>query len=596
MPIQEKLDNLTQNPGVYQMLDKQGLVIYVGKAKNLKNRVSSYFVKRHDSGKTRALVANIDSFEVLVTETETQALLLEAELIKQHMPRYNILLKDSKSYPYIAISNDKHPRVSFFRGKKQDKYQYFGPYPSAHVVRDSLDLLKKIFKVRQCTNATYRSRSRACLEYQIGLCSAPCVGHINDENYQQDVKMMSLFLSGKGKQTLDKISQKMQIASAGQEFELAARLRDQLIDLRKIQERHASNSTADMDVIAVYQQDGVNAIEVLFIRSGKQVGQEFILPKNSSHQAVEVVLSAFLPLYYVGKDTPKQLLLSHQLVDKKIISTALNTHIIDTPSKDKRHYLKIANLTVKENLNQNLLARFRKKSTLVHLQSILNLKKLPETMECFDISHMMGESTTASCVVFEKGVPKVSKYRQFDISNITPGDDYAAMNQVIFRRYSKRLKNKQPLPDLVFIDGGLGQLNQAIMVMDSIGIDEIQLVGVAKGEKRKAGLETLIMVDHGQVRKINLPPHDPALMLVNHIRDESHRFAIKNHRLKRSKKRTTSPLEAIPGVGKLRRAALLNYFGGLQEIKQASVDEIQKVHGINLALATKIVEMLNSSR
>ena len=596
MSIQEKLDNLTQNSGVYQMLDKHSLVIYVGKAKNLKNRVSSYFAKQHESGKTRALVANISSFEVLVTETETQALLLEAELIKQHMPRYNILLKDSKSYPYIAISNDQHPRVSFFRGTKQSKNQYFGPYPSAHIVRDSLILLKKIFRVRQCTNATYRSRSRACLEYQIGLCSAPCVGHIDDENYQQDVKMMALFLSGKGKQTLDKISQKMQIAAQNQDFELAARLRDQLIDLRKIQEQHASSSTADMDVIAITQQDGVNAIEVLFIRNGKQVGQEFILPKNSTHQAVEVVLCAFLPLYYLGKDTPKQLLVSHKIKDKKTISDALNTHLIDTPNKDKKHYLNIASLTVKENLNQNLLARFRKKSTLVHLQSILNLKKIPEYIECFDISHMMGEATKASCVVFEKGVPKVKKYRQFDIKNVTPGDDYAAMNQVIFRRYSKLLKEQQPLPDLVLIDGGLGQLNQAIMVMNSIGIDDIQLVGVAKGEKRKAGLETLITVEDSQVNKINLAPHDPALMLVNHIRDESHRFAIKNHRLKRSKKRTTSPLEAITGVGKLRRSALLNYFGGLQEIKNASIDEIQKVNGINLALATKIAQSLNSSR
>jgi excinuclease ABC subunit C len=596
MSIQEKLDNLTQNSGVYQMLDKHSLVIYVGKAKNLKNRVSSYFAKQHESGKTRALVANISSFEVLVTETETQALLLEAELIKQHMPRYNILLKDSKSYPYIAISNDQHPRVSFFRGTKQSKNQYFGPYPSAHIVRDSLILLKKIFRVRQCTNATYRSRSRACLEYQIGLCSAPCVGHIDDENYQQDVKMMALFLSGKGKQTLDKISKKMQIAAQNQDFELAARLRDQLIDLRKIQEQHASSSTADMDVIAITQQDGVNAIEVLFIRNGKQVGQEFILPKNSTHQAVEVVLCAFLPLYYLGKDTPKQLLVSHKIKDKKTISDALNTHLIDTPNKDKKHYLNIASLTVKENLNQNLLARFRKKSTLVHLQSILNLKKIPEYIECFDISHMMGEATKASCVVFEKGVPKVKKYRQFDIKNVTPGDDYAAMNQVIFRRYSKLLKEQQPLPDLVLIDGGLGQLNQAIMVMNSIGIDDIQLVGVAKGEKRKAGLETLITVEDSQVNKINLAPHDPALMLVNHIRDESHRFAIKNHRLKRSKKRTTSPLEAITGVGKLRRSALLNYFGGLQEIKNASIDEIQKVNGINLALATKIAQSLNSSR
>jgi excinuclease ABC subunit C len=434
------------------------------------------------------------------------------------------------------------------------------------------------------------------LEYQIGLCSAPCVGHIEDKDYQQDVAMMTLFLAGKGKQTLDEISQKMQDSAHRQEFELAAKLRDQLIGLRKIQEQHSSNSTADLDVIAITQQEGVNGVEVLFIRAGKQVGQEFILPKNSNYQCVEVVLCAFLPLYYLGKNTPKQLLLSHKIKDKKLIATALNTLIIDTPNKDKKHYLNVANLTLKENLKQNLLARFRKKSTLLQLQNILGLQKMPEYMECFDISHMMGEATKASCVVFEKGVPKVKKYRQFDIKNITAGDDYAAMNQVIFRRYSKLLKDQKPLPDIVFIDGGLGQLNQAIMVMNSMGIDDIQLVGVAKGEKRKAGLETLITVDaDGHVNKIKLAPHDSALMLVNHIRDESHRFAIKNHRLKRAKKRTTSALESISGIGKLRRSALLNYFGGLQEIKQASVDEIQKVSGINLTLATKIATTLHSS-
>ncbi len=592
MLIKEKLKNLTTNPGVYQMFDKQDQVIYVGKAKNLKNRVSSYFVKTHEQNKTRVLAANIKDFKVIVTATETQALLLESELIKQHMPRYNILLKDSKSYPYIFISHDKHPRVGFYRGKKHQSAQYFGPYPSAHVVRDSLNLLKKIFKVRQCTNSTYRSRSRPCLEYQIGLCSAPCVSKISDENYQSDALMMSLFLSGKGRETLEKVSKKMQLASQNLEFELAARLRDQLIDLRSIQEQHTSSASNNLDVVSIAQQDGVSGVEVLFIRSGKQIGQVFILPKNSNNQDIKQVLSAFLPLYYLGKNTPKKILVSHRLSDKKTIASALNTHIIDTPNKDKKHYLNIANLTAKENLNQNLLSRFRKKSTLVHLQVIFGLDKLPNYIECFDISHMMGEATVASCVVFEKGVPKVNRYRQFDIKNITLGDDYAAMNQVIYRRYSKLLKDKKPLPDIIFIDGGLGQLNQAIMVMDSIGVDDVQLVGVAKGENRKAGLETLMTVKDDKVHKINLAPHDPVLMLVNHIRDESHRFAIKNHRKKRTSTCTTSILESITGVGKLRRMALLNYFGGLQEVKKASIHEIQKVSGINLALATKIVEKL----
>lgn len=588
MPIKEKLNNLSQQPGVYQMFDNNEQVIYIGKAKNLKKRVSSYFDKQHLDGKTRALVANIKNFEVIITETETQALLLENELIKQYKPRYNILLKDAKSYPYIYITNDKHPRVSFYRGQKNKEYQFFGPYPSAHVVRDSLSLLKKIFKVRQCTNSVYRSRSRPCLEYQIGLCTAPCVGKISDENYEQDVAMMSLFLSGKGKETLDKVSDKMQQASIDLDFELAAHYRDQLIGLRTIQEQHTSQSMSDMDVVSIVEKDGVHAVEVMFVRSGKQIGQECIFPKHAKGKLSKEVLSAFLPLYYLGKDTPKQLLLSEKLIDKMLIASALNTKIIDTPQKDKRHFLKIATLTAEENLKQHLISRFTKRSQLIQLQKTLNLSSLPNTMECFDISHTMGEATTASCVVFEKGLPKISKYRQFNITDITPGDDYAAMNQAVYRRYSRLLKDDKPLPDVVFIDGGLGQLNQAIMVMDSIGIESIQLVGVAKGEGRKAGLETLIMVKEGKTQKINLPPHDQALMLVNHIRDESHRFAIKNHRKKRAKKRQTSPLENIEGIGKLRRMALLNYFGGLQEVQKASCDELQKVSGINLALATKI--------
>lgn len=592
MSIKEKLKNLTAQPGVYQMLDKQGLVIYVGKAKNLKKRISSYFVKTHQDNKTRVLVTNIHNFYVVITDTETQALLLENELIKQHKPKYNILLKDAKSYPYIYITNDKHPRIGFYRGTKNKKYQYFGPYPSAYVVRDSLTLLKKIFKVRQCANTTYRSRSRPCLEYQIGLCSAPCVNKISDENYANDVKMMGLFLSGKGVKTLDSILQKMQHAAKNQDYELAAHLRDQMISLRIIQEQHNSQTMDNMDVVSIAIQDDVHAVEVLFVRSGKQIGQECIFPKHTKGKSTGEVLSAFLPLYYLGKDTPKQLLLSEKLDDKKLIATALSTKIIDTPQKDKRHFLKVADLTAQENLKQYLTTRFTKRTQLKQLQTTLNLKKLPNIMECFDISHTMGEATIASCVVFEKGLPRIKKYRQFNINNITPGDDYAAMNQAVFRRYSRLLKESKPLPDVVFIDGGLGQLNQAIMVMDSIGIESIQLVGVAKGEGRKAGLETLIIVKDGKTQKINLPSHDQALMLVNHIRDESHRFAIKNHRKKRGKKRTTSLLESIEGVGKSRRTALLNHFGGLQEVQKASVNEIQKISGISMVLATKIVEKL----
>ena len=586
---------MSKNSGVYKMLNRTGNVIYIGKAKNLKNRVSQYFIQSNQNNRMQALQKNIYDFSVIVTKTETQALLLENDLIKQYKPKYNILLKDAKSYPYIYISNDKHPRLGLYRGKKNKSYEYFGPYPSAHVARDALALLKKIFKVRQCTNSFYRSRSRPCLEYQIGLCSAPCVGKVSDVKYAQDVEMVTLFLNGKGSRLLNQISQKMKQASIDLDFEAAANYRDQLIGLRTIQERHGSQFSSDMDVISITQESNIHCIEVMFVRSGKQIANESVFPKNAKGETCEKVLSAFLPLYYLGKSTPKQIILSHKLEDKVLIASALSTKLIQFPGIDKKHFLEIATLNAKENLKQHLLSSFTKKKQLECIQKTLALSKLPEVMECFDISHTMGEATTASCVVFEKGLPKVSKYRQFNIKNFKPGDDYAAINQAVYRRYSGLLKSKKAMPDIVFIDGGVGQLNQAIMVMNSIGIESIQIVGVAKDSSRKSGLESLITIENDKVNRINLTPHDPALLLINHIRDESHRFAIKNHRNKRAVKRNTSSLENIKGIGVKKRSALLNYFGGLQEIKNSSIDELQKVVGINYKLATKIQETLKNN-
>ena len=583
-----KLKNLTKEPGVYKMLDKTGDVIYVGKAKNLKNRVSNYFISSNHNTKTQLLQKNIDDFSIIITKTETQALLLENELIKQFKPKFNILLKDSKSYPYIFLSNDVHPRLGMFRGKKNKNYHYFGPYPSSHIARDALALLKKIFKVRQCTNSFYRARSRPCLEYQIGLCSAPCVGKISDNKYEQDVDMVSLFLNGKASKLLNQVSQKMKDASIDLDFEAAAKYRDQLIGLRTIQERHGSQFSSDMDVVSIVNDADTHCIELVFVRGGKQVGSETFFPKNAKNDSCEEVLSAFLPLYYLGTKTPKEIVLSHKLEDKLILEAGLSTKLIQSPRVDKKHYLEMATLNAKENLKQHLLLRFTKMKQLEGIQKTLALKTIPKVMECFDISHTMGEATTASCVVFEMGLPRVSSYRQFNIKDITPGDDYAAINQAVYRRYSRLLSSKKAMPDIVFIDGGLGQLNQAIMVMNSIGVDSVMLVGVAKGEGRKAGLETLITVEDEKVKKITLSPFDPALLLINHIRDESHRFAIKNHRKKRAKKRTTSSLELIKGVGINKRSALLNHFGGLQEVQNASVDELQKVVGINSKLAIKI--------
>ncbi|MDB9866006.1 excinuclease ABC subunit UvrC [Candidatus Thioglobus sp.] len=588
--IKIKLKNLTKEPGIYKMLDKSGEVIYVGKAKNLKNRVSNYFSSSNHNTKTQLLQKNIDDFTIIITKTETQALLLENELIKQFKPKFNILLKDSKSYPYIYLSNDVHPRLGMFRGKKNKNYHYFGPYPSSHIARDALALLKKIFKVRQCTNSFYRARSRPCLEYQIGLCSAPCVGKISDNKYEQDVDMVSLFLNGKASKLLNQVSQKMKDASINLDFEAAAKYRDQLIGLRTIQERHGSQFSSDMDVVSIVNDADTHCIELVFVRGGKQVGSETFFPKNAKNDSCEEVISAFLPLYYLGTKTPKEIVLSHKLEDKLLLEAGLSTKLIHSPRVDKKHFLEMAELNAKENLKQYLLLRFTKKKQLEGIQKTLALKTLPKVMECFDISHTMGEATTASCVVFEMGMPKVSSYRQFNIKDITPGDDYAAINQAVYRRYSRLLNSKNAMPDIVFIDGGLGQLNQAIMVMNSIGIDSVMLVGVAKGEGRKAGLETLITVEDEKVKKITLSPFDPALLLINHIRDESHRFAIKNHRKKRAKKRTTSSLELIKGVGVNKRSALLNHFGGLQEVQNASVDELQKVVGINSKLAIKINE------
>jgi len=590
-----KLKNLSRKSGIYKMLDKKGNIIYIGKAKNLKNRVSQYFTHSGNNSKMLALRSNIVDFSVIVTKTETQALFLENDLIKQHKPKYNILLKDAKSYPYIYISNDKHPRLGLYRGKINKSYKYFGPYPSVHVARDALALLKKIFKLRQCTNNFYVSRSRPCLEYQIGLCSGPCVGKVSDHKYLQDVEMVNLFLKGKGSTLLNQISQKMKQASINLDFETAANYRDQLINLRTIQERHGSQFNSDMDVISIAKSSNVHCIELMFVRSGRQIGSESIFPKNAKGETCEKILSAFLPLYYLGKNTPKQIILSQKLENKTLIESVLSTKIIQSPGVEKKHFLDIATLNVKENLKQHLLSRYTKKKQLQYIRKILGLAKLPEVMECFDISHTMGEATTASCVVFEKGLPKVSNYRQFNINNIKPGDDYAAINQAVYRRYSGLLKSKKALPDIVFIDGGLGQLNQAIMVMNSIGIESIQLVGVAKDKSRKAGLETLIIIKNDKVNRINLAPQDPALLLINHIRDESHRFAIKKHRHKRALKRNTSSLENVEGIGIKKRRALLNYFGGLQEIKKASIDELQKVVGINYKLATKIQETLQNN-
>jgi excinuclease ABC subunit C len=586
--IKEKLSNLTTKNGVYQMFDIDDEIIYIGKAKNLKNRVSSYFNAGRSDNKTIAMVNKIAYFEVIVVETETKALLLENELIKKHKPKYNILLKDSKTYPYIFISNDTHPRIGLYRGLKNKKYKYFGPYPSVGIIRESLALMKKIFKLRECANSVYKSRSRPCLEHQIGLCSAPCVDKISIENYNQDSKNASDFLHGKSTHILKSIEVKMQNCAQNQDFELAAHYRDQMQSLRKIQEQHNSNSDFDIDFVAISKENGTSCVQIIFVRDGRQIGDETIFPKNVSNLKENEVLEVFLPLYYVEQKPPKILVLSNKIDDKQILEKAFKCKILQRIDNDKKHFLNIAKLTAKENLKHYLNKINRVKTQVEYLQKILNMPNLPNHIECFDISHHSGEATIASCVVFKGGAPSKKDYRSFNISGITGGDDFAAMRKAIFKRY----KDNNNIPDLLLVDGGLGQLSQAIMVFDSIGI-ETKIVGVAKGENRKAGLETLILKEGDEVKKINLKPDDIGLNLVNRVRDEAHRFAITKHRKKFKKIRNKSILENIEGIGESKRKALLNYFGSADEIKNAGMQELIKVNGINEKIAIKIVDFFN---
>jgi excinuclease ABC subunit C len=582
--IKNKLSHLTTQSGVYQMLDNTGTIIYIGKAKNLKNRVRSYFNAGRNNAKTIAMVNNIVDVQVIVVETEIKALLLENELIKKHQPKYNILLKDAKTYPYIFISNDTHPRIGFYRGVKNKKYHYFGPYPSVGVIRESLTLLKKIFKLRECANSVYKSRSRPCLEYQMGLCSAPCVGKISDEDYYQDSKNAQDFLSGKSQAILKTIENTMNYYADKQEFELAAHYRDQMMSLRKIQEKHQANSDVDIDCIAVVKKNGVSCVQLIFVRNGKQIGDETLYPKNTHYLNEAEILERFLPLYYSSQQVSATIVTSHKIANYSLIEQALQCNIAKRIDSNKKHFLDIATLTATENLKHMLMKQSRVVKQLQHLQTVLGMSLLPKHIECFDISHHSGEATIASCVVFKDGVPDKKSYRGFNISGITVGDDFAAMRKAIFKRY----KENENIPDLLLIDGGLGQLNQAIMVFDSLGI-HTTIVGVAKGEGRKAGLETLILKDNEDVKKINLKPDNIALNLVNRVRDEAHRFAISKHRKKFKKTRNTSLLENIEGVGAAKRKALLSYFGSANEVQNAGLNELIKVDGINEKIASKII-------
>ncbi|QMV14285.1 excinuclease ABC subunit UvrC [Vibrio spartinae] len=598
------LATVTNQPGVYRMYNTGAEVIYVGKAKDLKKRLSSYFRKTLDNEKTKALVSHIARIDVTVTHTETEALILEHNYIKQYMPKYNVLLRDDKSYPYILVSAHKHPRVSVYRGAKKKKGEYFGPYPDAGAVRETLHLIQKIFPVRQCEDSVYSHRTRPCLMYQIGRCAGPCVSDlISEQSYQELVDDLRLFLRGKDQQVVSMLVDRMTSASEALRFEDAAKYRDQIQAIRRIQEQQfvSADSLDDIDVLGFAQENGLACIHTLMIRQGKILGSRSFFPKIPGNTTHEEVFESFLKQYYLShnesRTLPTKVIVNRGLLDDIQVFQLLLTEMAGRkvqffvePSGVRGRYLKLANTNAQTAITTRQNHRMTSLQRVKALQDELEMEQI-QRMECFDISHTMGESTIASCVVFNQEGPVKQEYRRYNISGITGGDDYAAMGQVLERRYSKQI-DVDKIPDIIFIDGGKGQLSRAHQIVSRYWDDWPKrplLMGIAKGVTRKPGLETLLTVEGDEFHLAN---DAPALHLIQHIRDESHNHAISGHRNKRGKTRRTSALEGIEGIGPKRRQALLQFMGGLQELKRASVEEITKVPGISRSLAENIHQAL----
>lgn len=600
------LRNIPNKPGVYRMLDEKSVVIYVGKAKDLKKRVSSYFLKNVSSPKTRVMVSYIRNIEITVTHTENEALILENNLIKSLKPRYNVLFRDDKSYPFIFLSSEHdYPSLGIHRGAKKRKGRYFGPYPSAGAVRETLGLLQKIFPVRQCEDSFYNNRSRACLQYQIKRCTAPCVGLISPEDYAEDVNHAVMFLEGKSNAVINLLIKRMEHAAEKLDYEKAAYFRDQISSLQRIQEKQYIDSEGgSLDVIAAHVQGGLACVQIFSIRGGHNLGSKTFFPQNAKNTEPAEIISTFLAQYYLGhevngkqnsgRDIPSDILISHEIEEQALMEQVLKDqceHVIKLQAKPRGQRARWLEMAV-QNVQQALQARLNSHATVLKryeaLQNALELEEMPTRLECFDISHTMGEATVASCVVFDDKGPLKADYRRFNIEGITPGDDYAAMKQALLRRYRRLKDGEGKIPDILIIDGGKGQVSQAEDVLEELQIKGLLLVGITKGEGRNPDLDTLYL--SASRRKIILPADSAALHLIQQIRDEAHRFAITGHRQRRAKTRKTSVLEDIPGLGPKRRQQLLKQFGGLQEVTRAGIEDIARVPGISKQLATKIYE------
>ncbi|AEW44604.1 excinuclease ABC subunit C [Serratia symbiotica str. 'Cinara cedri'] len=598
------LQTLTSQTGVYRMYDNTDTVIYVGKAKNLKKRLSSYFRQQIINSKTEILVKNITQIDITITHSETEALLLEHNYIKEYQPRYNVLLRDDKSYPLIFISADRHPRIAIYRGTKRIRGEYFGPFPNFHAVRETLILLQKIFPIRQCENSVYRNRSRPCLQYQIKRCLGPCVdGFISDEEYLQQVEYVRLFLSGKDQQVLGQLINRMERASNQLNFEEAAKIRDQIKSVRSITERQfVSGINHDVDVISIAFNEGIVCLHVLFIRQGNILGSRSYFPEVPCDTDIDEVTHTFFGQFYLHNSqeriVPSEIILDFNLSQKKLLITLLcnitgrKIKIWIKPCGNRARYLTLA----RTNAAVSLANKLAQQSTFnQRLDELAKLLKIPviKRMECLDISHTMGEQTVGSCVVFSQNGPLRSEYRRYNITGITPGDDYAAIAQTLKRRYSKVLKEKN-IPDIIFIDGGKPQLSAAIKALSSLNLswnkNKPLLIGIAKGNDRKVGVETLFFVPEG--KGISLRSDSLALHMIQKIRNDAHNYAIIGHRHRRAKVRNTSSLELIEGIGPKRRQLLLKYMGGLRPLLHASIEEIARVPGISHVLAEKIYKVL----
>lgn len=596
------LKSLTTRPGVYQMYGAGGELLYVGKARNLKNRVGSYFRASGLTERTMALVARIHEIQVTVTSTEVDALLLEHNLIKTQQPAYNILLRDDKSYPYIFLSSeDTFPRIALHRGAKRRKGKYFGPYPSAGAVRDSMQFLQKVFKVRQCEDSYFNNRSRPCLQHQIDRCTAPCVDLVSEAGYAAQVESTVLFLSGKSQQLLVRLADDMEQAATELAYEKAAVYRDQITQLQHVQASQGIEGVSgDLDILAAVTSHGRACVQVLFVRGARVLGSKTYYPPLKLQENAPAILAAFISQFYLGgaRVIPSEILVNTLPEESDLLAQALSAQAqrsvrLRSRVRDARaHWLKLAQQTAESNLAAHLAGRQTVLGRLQALQDLLELPELPERLECFDISHSSGEATVASCVVFDQHGPRKSDYRKFNIEGITPGDDYAAMHQALERRFRRLKSTEAAMPDVLLIDGGKGQVAQAVSVLRELQLEGIEVIGVAKGTTRKAGFETLINGATG--KQSQLPADHGALLLIQQIRDEAHRFAITGHRGRRDKARQRSALEAIPGVGGKRRRVLLRHFGSAQGVENANVDELKKVSGISAAIAQSIYDHFHS--